>query len=138
MTASPRSPSPSQAPSGTVRASSASGIEKIDRRWRLGHEGSIRQTGPLRDLYEGLYGARARPGVQLSGCAIRCCLTWLPIVALKARCHSKILTALAGMNYTRKKWCSWSAFMIPMHERTNELHRPQQSSLLQREPSYAE
>src|SRR5258706_239086 len=50
MTASPRSPSPSQAPSGTVRASSASGIEKIDRRWRLGHEGSVRQTGPLRDL----------------------------------------------------------------------------------------
>ncbi len=37
MTASPRSPSPSLAPSGTVRASSASGIEKIDRRWRLGH-----------------------------------------------------------------------------------------------------
>src|SRR5258706_16329364 len=50
MTASLRSPSPSREPSGTVRASSASGIEKIDRRWRLGHEGSVRQTGPLGDL----------------------------------------------------------------------------------------
>src|SRR5258706_13359865 len=50
MTASLRSPSPSREPSGTVRASSASGIEKIDRRWKLGHEGSVRQTGPLRDL----------------------------------------------------------------------------------------
>jgi len=40
--------------------------------------------------------------------------------------------------YNRKKWCSWSAFVIPMHESTKELHRPQQSSLLQREPSYAE
>src|SRR5258705_2851967 len=29
------------------------------------------QAGPLRDLYEGLYRARARPGVQLAGCAIR-------------------------------------------------------------------
>jgi hypothetical protein len=29
-------------------------------------------------------------------------------------------------------------FVIPMHESTKELHRPQQSSLLQREPSYAE
>jgi hypothetical protein len=28
--------------------------------------------------------------------------------------------------------------VIPMHESTKELHRPQQSSLLQREPSYAE
>src|SRR5258708_39426009 len=63
MTASPRSPSPSQAPSGTVRASSASGIEKIDRRLRLGHEDSIHQTGPLCDLYEGLYRAWPRPGV---------------------------------------------------------------------------
>jgi hypothetical protein len=35
-------------------------------------------------------------------------------------------------------WCSWSAFVIPMHESTKKLHRPQQSSLLQREPSYAE
>src|SRR5258708_17841169 len=58
--------------------------------------------------------------------------TWPPIVALKARCHSKLLTALAGMNYTRKKWCSWSAFVIPMHESTKELHRRQQASLLQR------
>src|SRR5260370_24097089 len=74
MTASPRSPSPSQEPSGTVRASSASGIEKIDRRLRLGHEDSIRQTDPLRDLYESLYRAWARPGVQLAGRAIRCCL----------------------------------------------------------------
>src|SRR5258708_36882909 len=74
MTASLRSPSPSRAPSGTVRASSASGIEKIDRRWRLGHEGSVRQTGPLRDLYPGLYRAWARSGVQLTGRAIRCCL----------------------------------------------------------------
>ena len=60
------------------------------------------------------------------------------IVALKARCHSKLLTAVAGMNYTRKRWCSWSVFVIPVHESTKELHRPQQSSLLQREPSYAE
>src|SRR5258708_39813971 len=52
MTASPRSPSPSPAPSGTVRASSAFGIKKIDRRWRLCHEASFRQIGPLRDLYE--------------------------------------------------------------------------------------
>src|SRR5258705_9332746 len=74
MTASPRSPSPSQAPSGAVRASSASGIEKIDRRLRLDHEVSIRQTGPMRDLYEGLYRAWTRPGVQLAGRAIRCCL----------------------------------------------------------------
>src|SRR5713101_2117775 len=66
MTASPRSPSPSQAPSGTVRASSASGIEKIDRRLRLGHEDSIHQTGPLCDLYEGLYRPRTRPGIQLA------------------------------------------------------------------------
>jgi hypothetical protein len=50
--------------------------------------------------------------------------------------HSKILTALAGMNYTRKKWCSWSAFVIPMHESTKELHW--QSSLLHREQSHAE
>src|SRR5258708_38814507 len=74
MTASTRSPSPSQAPSGTVRASSASGIQKIDRGLRLGHEDSIHQTGPLCDLYEGLYRAWARPGVQLAGRAIRCCL----------------------------------------------------------------
>src|SRR5258707_11977009 len=52
MTASPRSPSPAPAPSGTVRASSAFGIKKIDRRWRLCHEASFRQIGPLRDLYE--------------------------------------------------------------------------------------
>ncbi len=37
-----------------------------------------------------------------------------------------------------QKWCSWSASVIPMHESTKELHRRQQSSLLQREPSYAE
>ncbi len=39
----------------TVRASSASGTKRIDRRWRLGHEGSLRQIGSLRDLYQGLY-----------------------------------------------------------------------------------
>src|SRR5258707_6670729 len=66
-TASPRSPSPSLAPSGTVRASSASGIKKIDRRLRLGHEGSFSQAGPLRDLYASLCRPRARPGVQLAG-----------------------------------------------------------------------
>jgi hypothetical protein len=48
-----------------------------------------------------------------------------PIVALKARCHSKMLTALAGMNYTRKNWCSWWVFVIPLHESTMELHRSQ-------------
>src|SRR5205823_5677166 len=73
-TVSPSSPSLLAALSGTVRASSASGIEKIDRRLRLGHEGTIRQIGPLRDLYEGFYRAWARPGVQLARRAIRCCL----------------------------------------------------------------
>jgi hypothetical protein len=29
-------------------------------------------------------------------------------------------------------------FRHPMHESTKELHRPQQSSLLEREPNYAE
>src|SRR6266404_6205759 len=74
LTASPRSPSPSPAPSGTVRASSAFGIKKIDRRWRLCHEDSFRQIGPLRDLYEGLHRAGARSGIQLIGCPVRCCL----------------------------------------------------------------
>src|SRR5258706_7638034 len=74
MTASPRSPSPSPAPSGTVRASSAFGIKKIDRRWRLCHEDSFRQIGPLRDLYKGLHRAGARSGIQLIGCPVRCCL----------------------------------------------------------------
>src|SRR6266404_771543 len=50
MTASPRWPSPSLAPSGTVRASLASGIKRTDRRWKLGHEGTIRQTGALREM----------------------------------------------------------------------------------------
>jgi hypothetical protein len=45
----------SQAQSGTARASSASGIKRTDRRWRLGHEGFLRQIGSLRDLYQGLY-----------------------------------------------------------------------------------
>src|SRR5882757_4042523 len=44
MTACPRSPSLSPAPSGMARASLASGIKRIVRRWRLGHEGSLRQT----------------------------------------------------------------------------------------------
>src|SRR6266481_8641010 len=65
MTASPRSPSPSQAPSGTVRASSASGIEKIDRRLRLGHEDSIHQTGPLCDLYDWVMRFNARGAAGL-------------------------------------------------------------------------
>ncbi len=30
------------------------------------------KAGPLRDLYEGLHRPRARPGVQLTGRAIRC------------------------------------------------------------------
>ena len=36
----------------------ASGIKRIVRRWRLGHEGSLRQNGPLRDLYPCLHRAR--------------------------------------------------------------------------------
>src|SRR5258708_27166446 len=60
MTASPRWPSPSEARSGPVRASAASGVKRIDRRWRPGHEGCFGQAGPLRDLYQGLYRARAR------------------------------------------------------------------------------
>src|SRR5260221_6990639 len=52
---------------GTVRASLASGIKRIDRRWRLSHEGSFGQAGPLRDLYEGLHRSWARSGVQLAG-----------------------------------------------------------------------
>jgi hypothetical protein len=55
MTASPRSPSPSRAPSGMVRASLASGPKRIDQQGRPGHEGSLRKAGPLRDLYEGIY-----------------------------------------------------------------------------------
>src|SRR5258708_15314834 len=62
MTASPKSPLRSQAPGGTVRDSLASGIRTIDRQRGLGHEGCFGQAGPLRDLYEGLYRARARPG----------------------------------------------------------------------------
>src|SRR6266550_1068311 len=53
MTVSPKSLLRSRAPSGMVRASLASGIERIDRRWRLSHEGCFGQAGPLRDLYEG-------------------------------------------------------------------------------------
>jgi hypothetical protein len=44
-----------RAPVGTVRASLASGTRRIDRQRRLGHEGSLGQTGSLRDLYEGLH-----------------------------------------------------------------------------------
>jgi len=62
MTASPKSPLRSQGPGGTVRDSLASGIRTIDRQRGLGHEGCFGQAGPLRDLYEGLYRARARPG----------------------------------------------------------------------------
>src|SRR5712672_1658142 len=43
----------------------------MDRRWRLGHEDFFSQIGPLRDLYEGLYRAWARPGVQLAGRTVR-------------------------------------------------------------------
>src|SRR6476660_2349171 len=68
MTTSPRWPSPSLAPSGTVRASLASGIKRTDRRWKLGHEGTIRQTGALRDLYEGLY--RATPPAKIASLSL--------------------------------------------------------------------
>src|SRR5258706_1937784 len=71
MTASPRSRSQLQAPSGTARASSASVLENIYRRWKLGHESSVGQTGPLCDLYPCLHRAWPRPGVQLAGRAIR-------------------------------------------------------------------
>src|ERR1019366_5798616 len=49
MTASPRSPSRLPVRSGTVLASSASGIRKIDLQQRLGHEDSCDQSRPLRD-----------------------------------------------------------------------------------------
>src|ERR1700687_2703151 len=74
MTASPKSPLRSQAPGGTVRGSLPYGERKIDRQRGVGHEGCFCQAGPLRDLYEGLYRAWTRPGVQLAGRAIRCCL----------------------------------------------------------------
>src|SRR5258705_7218584 len=64
MTASPRSRSQLQAPSGTARASSASVLENIYRRWKLGHESSVGQTGPLCDLYPCLHRAWPRPGVK--------------------------------------------------------------------------
>src|SRR6266403_6220587 len=70
-TASPKSPLRSRAPGGTVRASLASGIRTIDRQWGSGHEGSCGEAGSLRDLYPCLHRARARPGVQLAGRAIR-------------------------------------------------------------------
>src|SRR5882672_9216498 len=59
--------------------------------------------------------------------------TWPAIAALQARCHSKIPTALAGMNCTSKNCRSWSGFVIPMHESTKARYRSQQSSLLQRD-----
>src|SRR3982075_1862450 len=45
MTAFPRSPSPSPAPNGTVRASLASAKSRIDRQWSPSHEGSFGQAG---------------------------------------------------------------------------------------------
>src|ERR1700704_5539744 len=75
MTAFPRSPLPSPAPTGMDRASLALETGRIGWPWvRPGHEASFDQTGPLRDLYPGLYRPWARSGVQLAGCAIRCCL----------------------------------------------------------------
>src|SRR6266516_6147011 len=71
MTGSPRSPSPSPAPGGMVRASLAYGI-MTDRQWEAGRERAFGQAGPLCDLYEGLHPARPRSGIQLAGCAIRC------------------------------------------------------------------
>src|SRR5258706_2808147 len=71
MTVFPKSPLRSRAPGGTVRASLGSGIRTIDPKLRPDHEGCFGQAGPLRDLYEGLYRAWARPGVQLAGRAIR-------------------------------------------------------------------
>src|SRR5258706_15711986 len=75
MTASPRSPLLLPAPTGMDRASLA--LETKRSGWprvRPRHETSFDQTSPLRDLYSGLDRARARPGIQLTGCAIRCCL----------------------------------------------------------------
>ena len=54
MTASPRSPSPSPAPTGTVRASSACETKKIGGRGGSSHEGCLRQDRPLRHLHPGL------------------------------------------------------------------------------------
>src|SRR5258706_16255519 len=74
MIVSQRSPLPSRAPGGTAPGSLACGTERTDWPWRSGHEGSFDQPGRMRDLYEGLYGARPRPGVQLAGRALRGCL----------------------------------------------------------------
>src|ERR1700737_3027278 len=75
MTAFPRSLLPSPAPTGMDHASLALETKRIGWPWvRPGHEGSFGQAGPLRHLHPGLDRARARSGVQLAGCAIRCCL----------------------------------------------------------------
>src|ERR1700681_4963411 len=74
MTASPRSPLRLPAPTGMDRASLALEAKWIGWPWeRPGHEGSFSQAGPLRHLHPGLDRARAGPGVQLTGCPIRCC-----------------------------------------------------------------
>src|SRR5258705_13262841 len=73
MTASPRSPSPSPAPSGTVRASSAFGIKKIDRRWRLCHEDSFPSNRSA---------ARSIRGSPPSRGSIRNSTHWMPSTML--------------------------------------------------------
>src|SRR5258706_14258008 len=76
MTAFPRSPLPSPVPTGMDRASLALETNRIGWPWvRPGHEASFDQTGPLRHLYPSLDRARAGPGVQLTGCPVRCCLS---------------------------------------------------------------
>src|ERR1700682_4741945 len=75
MTAFPRSPLRLPPPTGMDRASLALETKRIGWPWvRPDHEASFDQTGPLRHLHPGLDRARARSGVQLTGCAIRCCL----------------------------------------------------------------
>src|SRR6266404_7647568 len=76
MIAFPRSPLRLPAPTGMDRASLALETKRIGwPRVRPGHEASFDQTGPLRHLRPGLDRARAGPGVQLTGCTIRCCLS---------------------------------------------------------------
>src|ERR1700730_11658750 len=73
MTVFPRSLLPSPAPTGMVLVSLVLEIRMIGWPWTCGHEASFDQTRPLRHLHPGIHRAWARSGVQLTGCAIRCC-----------------------------------------------------------------
>src|SRR5712672_2860631 len=117
MTASPRSPSLSPAPNGTARASLASGTKRIDRRWRPGHEGSLHQTGPLCDLYAGLYRAwwewPERPGASaiwsLSGEQRTLC----GIAEMKRMVESRCGAVALGRTYLLPPLSSGGALVVP-------------------------